>query len=53
MEIIVWQKNVATYSEYLVEVDFLRIYTHINIYCKSISFSFELFEAFRLKLLLA
>lgn len=31
-------KNVATYSEYLVEVDFLRIYTHINIYCKSISF---------------
>lgn len=47
------KKNVATYSEYLVEVDFLRIYTHINIYCKSISFSFELFEAFRLKLLLA
>lgn len=34
---IVWQK-VASYSEYLVEVDFLRIYTHINIYCKSISF---------------
>lgn len=34
---IVWQK-VASYSEYLVEVDFLRIYTHINICCKSISF---------------
>lgn len=31
-------KKVASYSEYLVEVDFLRIYTHINIYCKSISF---------------
>lgn len=37
---IVWQK-VASYSEYLVEVDFLRIYTHINIYCKSISFCFD------------
>lgn len=33
----VWQK-VASYSEYLVEVVFLRIYTHINIYCKFISF---------------
>lgn len=41
---IVWQK-VASYSEYLVEVVFfLRIYTHINIYCKFISF-FGLFEA--------
>lgn len=45
-------KKVASYSEYLVEVDFLRIYTHINIYCKSISFLFELFEAFRLILFL-
>lgn len=35
---LLYGKNVATYSEYLVEVDFLRIYTHINIYCKSISF---------------
>lgn len=25
------KETVATYSEYLVEVDFLRIYTHINI----------------------
>lgn len=37
---IVWQKS-SILSEYLVEVDFLRIYTHINIYCKSISFCFN------------
>lgn len=38
--VLLYGKKVATYSEYLVEVDFffLRIYTHINIYCKSISF---------------
>ena len=35
---LLYGKKVASYSEYLVEVDFLRIYTHINIYCKSISF---------------
>lgn len=35
---LLYGNEVASYSEYLVEVDFLRIYTHINIYCKSISF---------------
>lgn len=51
MKMFIVRQKVASYSEYLVEVDFLRIYTHINIYCKSISFCLNSL-AFELILLL-